>query len=187
MTVTYRHLDAAAAAPLVDRLVAVYLQVYASDVERDPLFYGEDRFRRQITGHLTGPRWEAVVAEIDAEIIGFAYGFSLSAGTIWWSGLLTEVPDGFTTETGDRTFALSELMVREAWRGQGIARRLHDELLTGRPEKRATLFAKPDNDAAQSAYLNWGWHKAAQVRPNWQGSPVLDALILPLTRPRHPS
>jgi GNAT superfamily N-acetyltransferase len=184
MSVVYRHLNPAAATSLVEHFVAVYLEVYAADVKRDPVFYGEDRFRRQITGHMTAPRWEAVTAENNGEIIGFAYGFSLTAGTIWWTGLLTDVPPGFTTETGHRTFALSELMVRDPWRGQGIARRLHDELLAGRQEERATLFALPYNDTAQAAYLKWGWQKAAKVRPNWQGAPTFDALVLPLPLPR---
>jgi GNAT superfamily N-acetyltransferase len=187
MIVIYQHLDAAAATPLVDQFVAVYLDVYADDVQRDQVFYGEGRFRRQITGHLPAPRWEAVTADIDGEMIGFAYGFSLTAGSMWWSGLLTEVPEGFTTETGHRTFALSELMVRKAWRGQGVARHLHDELLAGRHEERATLFALPDNSTAQAAYLRWGWKKAALVRPNWLGSPTFDVLMLPLQAEEHSS
>jgi ribosomal protein S18 acetylase RimI-like enzyme len=41
-------------------------------------------------------------------------------------------------ETGDRTFALCELMVHPEWQHRGIAHALNDELLGHRPEDRAT-------------------------------------------------
>lgn len=64
------------------------------------------------------------------------------------AGHATEPEPGFTTETGNRTFAFSELMVRKLWAGRGIAHALHDELLRTRPETRATLLALPDNTDA---------------------------------------
>jgi GNAT superfamily N-acetyltransferase len=38
------------------------------------------------------------------------------------------------TETGQRTFAFNELMVRPQWRRRGYATALHDALLRHRPE-----------------------------------------------------
>ena len=86
----------------------------------------------------------------------------------------------FTEEDGKRTFAFSEIMVRQAWTGRGIAHALHDELLRGRDEQRATLLVEPDNPTAYRAYLRWGWRKVAQLRPAWPGAPLFDVLILPL-------
>ncbi|MFK8851736.1 hypothetical protein [Streptomyces sp. Ac-502] len=46
----------------------------------------------------------------------YAYGAPLAAGAPWWGGLLTDVAPDVTEETGSRTYALSELMVRAPWR-----------------------------------------------------------------------
>jgi ribosomal protein S18 acetylase RimI-like enzyme len=77
------------------------------------------------------------------------------------AGLITPVPDGFTDEDGRRTFAVNEIMVCPEWQRQGVARSVHPELLSGRPEQRATLLVEPDNVPAQAAYASWGWRKVA--------------------------
>jgi hypothetical protein len=71
-------------------------------------------------------------------------------------------------------------MVRQRWTGQGIAHALHDELLRGRAEQRATLLVDPVNETAYRAYVKWGWRKASQLRPGWPGAPLFDVLMLPL-------
>jgi GNAT superfamily N-acetyltransferase len=174
--ITLDRLDSETAQPLIDDLVAVYLDVYA---DADPAFFNEDRYRRQLTGHMTAPRWEAVTATHGQKLIGYIYGFALPASTRWWNGLLTDVADGFTTEDGDRTVAISEILVTAPWRRQGIARRLHDAFLAGRPEPRATLLVEPGNDPANDAYASWGWHTVAQLRPSWDNAPLYDVLIRP--------
>ncbi|MER5349973.1 hypothetical protein ABT093_06535 [Kitasatospora sp. NPDC002551] len=45
-------------------------------------------------------------------------------------------------ETDTRTFALCEVMVRERWRGTGIARTIHEELLPHRTEDRSHLLVE---------------------------------------------
>lgn len=173
--ITYQH-HSARSAGVVDDLVAIYLDVHA----QGDSFYSEERFRRQLTSHMTGPAWEAVVAHDAAEKVGFAYGFGLPPDTGWWKGLTTDVSEGFVAETGHRTFALSELMVRDSWRSRGIARALHDELVSTRPEQRATLLVRPDNTAARAAYERWGWTKATELRPTWENAPLYDVMMLPL-------
>lgn len=174
--VTLHRLDSETAQPLVDDLVAVYLDVYA---DADPAFFNEDRFRRQLTGHMAAQRWEAVTATNNEKIIGYIYGFALPASTRWWNGLLTDVSEGFTTEDGDRTVAISEILVTAGRRRQGIARCLHDTFLAGRPEPRATLLVEPDNHPALVAYTSWGWQTVAQLRPSWDDAPLYDVLIRP--------
>jgi GNAT superfamily N-acetyltransferase len=129
---------------------------------------------------MTAPAWELVAAHVDGELVGYIYGFAVPADTRWWRGLLTEVPDGFTIEDGHRTVAISEILVAERWRRQGIARALHDEFLAHRTESRATLLVEPDNAPAQGAYANWGWQKVADLRPSWEGAPLYDVVVLPL-------
>ena len=69
-------------------------------------------------------------------------------------------------------------MVRGAWRRQGIGRSLHDLVLAGRAEERATLVVPPAATAAQAAFQNWGWHKVARTRTAGPGAPASDVLII---------
>ena len=63
--------------------------------------------------------------------------------------------------------------------GQGVAHALHDDLLGGRAEERATLLVREDNTSAQNAYTRWGWRKVGKLQP-YPDSPHFDALVLPL-------
>lgn len=172
------HLDAEQAQPLVDHLVEIYVRdIYADD----PVFSNEDNFRRQLATHMPQPGWELVTASEGGEIVGYIYGFTLTEDSDWWKGLTTAVPDGFTDEDGNRTLAISELVVRAPWRRQGIAAALHGALLDGRREQRATLLVQPSYAAAQAAYARWGWQKVAQLQPTWPQAPLYDVMIRPLT------
>ena len=54
---------------------------------------------------------------------------------------------------------------------------MHDLLLKGRPEERATLTVLPAASAAQAAYRKWGWRKVAQKRNPLPGSPLFDVML----------
>jgi hypothetical protein len=84
------------------------------------------------------------------EPVGQAWGWPLdrARGAGWWQGLIKEPKPGFTAEDGKRTFALSEIMVGQPYTGQHIAHALHDEILRGRHEARATLLVNPTNENA---------------------------------------
>jgi len=89
----------------------------------------------------------------------------LAAGdTHWWAGLRPKPEGGFAVETGSRTFVLAEIEVRRAFQGGGVGRRLHDLLLSGRSEDRATLAVNPAADRSHAIYRSWGWELAGQVR-----------------------
>lgn len=167
--------DAEHAQLILDTLIAVYVEIYP---DPEDTFHGEERYRRQITSHMTAPDWKLVTGTKDGRMAGYAYGFALPPDTRWWSGLQTPVPQDFTREDGRRTFAISEIMVRAPWRRQGIAKALHDELLAGTAAERFTLLAEPNNGPAQAAYASWGWHKVAELRPHWDNAPLYDVLIL---------
>jgi GNAT superfamily N-acetyltransferase len=179
---SFKHYDADSARPMHSRLVEVYLEVYAAEGGE---FYSENRIREQLGSHMGAEGWELVAAWAGGDLAAYAYGFPLPRESGWWRGLLTPVDPGAIEETGSRTFALSELLVREPWRGRGLGHALHDELLTGRREERATLLVEQDNETALAAYTRWGWEMFGKLRPSWAGAPELDALILPL-RARHP-
>ncbi len=162
-------------------IVPVY-QTSHADVITNP-FYSAERFAERVRGYMRAPGFELVAAYADGVPIGQVFGYTLPPAARWWAGLTTPVPPGFTEETGVRTFALNELMVDPGWQRRGVARALHDELLGGRREERATLLVREDNEAAQTAYARWGWRKVAKLQP-FPDAPVFDALILPLLLPR---
>jgi GNAT superfamily N-acetyltransferase len=89
------------------------------------------------------------------------------------------LPDEVTAEHPGRTFALVDLLVRASWRRQGIGRDLHDLILDGRPEERATLTVLPGAAAAQHAFRAWGWRKVARAQAG-PDAPVADVLVISL-------
>lgn len=169
-----RH-DAAEARALSDRLIAVYAEVYADSLDKP--FFGVDRFTERFAAHSGRPGYALVAAHVGDEMVGYAYGLPLAADTAWWTGLVDPVPAEATRETGHRTFALNEIMVRAPWRRQGLGRRLHDALLAGRTEPRATLLVDPTNIPAKAAYASWGWRRLGGLRP-FPDAPTYDAMLL---------
>jgi hypothetical protein len=110
-------------------------------------------------------------------LAGYCFGVTLQPTTPWWQHLLTPLPEEVTTERPGRTLAVVEFLVRASWRRRHIGQALHDMLLRGRPEERATLTVLPAAAAAQRAYVTWGWRHVAQKRNPLPGSPIFDVLI----------
>ena len=94
------------------------------------------------------------------------------------------LPAELTAERPGRTFALTDLLVRASWRRQGIGRSLHDLILAGRPEERATLTVLPAATAAQGAFRAWGWRRVARARGPRPGAPARDVLLTSLPVPQ---
>src|SRR6202035_6199279 len=67
-----------------------------------------------------------------------------------------------------------------SWRRQGIGRDLHDLILRGRPEERATAVVAPAAAPAQHAFRTWGWRKLARTRDDAGGELISDVLVTPL-------
>jgi GNAT superfamily N-acetyltransferase len=108
----------------------------------------------------------------------------LRPSTSWWRDLTTPVPEEVSAEYPGRTFALAGLLVRASWRRQGIGQGLHDLILAGRPEERATLTLLPAACPAQNAFQKWGWRKVARTRlPALSDVLVIKLPLGRLTRP----
>lgn len=161
-------------------IVPVYQSCHADNIARDP-FYSIERYLQRFHGYSSAPGFAMITANDETSVLGYIFGYTLQPGARWWNGLVTPVPEGFTTEDGGRTFAINELMTLERARRRGIATALHDELLGGRHEQRATLLVDPDNDPAKAAYLSWGWKVIGQLQP-FPDSPRYDSMVreLPL-------
>jgi GNAT superfamily N-acetyltransferase len=134
-----------------------------------------DGAARQLRVRRRQPGFVLAEARHGGYLVAYAAGLPLRPSTSWWKDLTTPLPDDLTTEYPGRTFALAELLVRASWRRQGIGRTLHDLILDGRPEERATVTIPPGATAAQAAFTRWGWRRIA--RTNAPDAPVLDVLM----------
>jgi GNAT superfamily N-acetyltransferase len=175
---TFQLLDGRQAAEHAAELQALHSEVYADPpygLDDDAPF--ADRFRVQ----RRQPGFVLAEARRGGFLIGYAAGMPLRSATSWWRDLTAPLPEDVTLEYAGRTFALVELLVRPSWRRQGIGRTLHDLILQGRREERATLTVLPTATPAQSAFHNWGWRKVARSRDPRPGSPVSDVLIMQLS------
>jgi hypothetical protein len=66
--------------------------------------------------------------------------------------------------------------VRLPWCGSGIAHRIHEELLPGRQEERATLLVDPRNGSAKRLYESWGYEHNGDQKP-FPDSPLYATLV----------
>lgn len=160
-----------------DGIVALYAAAYRDKL--DVPFHRAERFRERIRAYSKALAFEFVMGRIAGEPVGLALGFALPRRARWWDGLTTPVDRDLVREDGSRTFGLCELMTHPDWRAQGVAHRLHDELLYNRPERRAALIVDEDNQTARRAYEKWGWREIGKLRP-FPDAPLCDALILDL-------
>ncbi|MFG2297113.1 GNAT family N-acetyltransferase [Streptomyces sp. NPDC048603] len=178
-TVTVEGLGGSAAVRAEDAFRSVYAEVFAEppyDEGADGVAAAFRRFRAQ-----AGKRaFRAALARTgDGEPVGMAYGHPVPPDTRWWDELTEPVPDDLRREDGHRTFGLMELAVRGPWRGQGIARRLHETLLDGIEAERVLLNVHPDSKAASAAYRAWGYLRIGEARP-WGGPDHYDVMLLDL-------
>ncbi|MDI3422898.1 GNAT family N-acetyltransferase [Streptomyces luteolus] len=145
--------------------------------EEDP-FHARERFAWFVDHWSANPGFVCVIGYDSGEPVGFAYGAPLAAGSPWWAKV-EGLDDDFRTETGKRTFAVSEVMVLPKWRGQSISHTLHEALLDGRPEQRSTLLVDRDHPKVQALYESWGYAKVGETQP-FNDAPVYAAMLRPL-------
>ncbi len=177
--IAYRLLDGGGAAEREDELLALAAEACGGAAGADAT-----AARRAAVVRRRQPGFALAEARHGGYLVGYASGMPLRPSTSWWRGLTTPLPPEATAEYPGRTFALTELLVRASWRRQGIGRELHDLLLGGRAEERATARVVPGAVAAQRAFASRGWRKAARARgdgdPADAGAPVIDVLLIGL-------
>ena len=176
--ITFQRLGGREAAGHAGDLQALHAEVYAAP----PYRRNEDaaEFADRLRVQSRQPGFVLAEARHGEYLVGYAAGMPLRPSTSWWRDLTTSLPEEVTAEHPGRTFALLDLLVRAAWRRQGIGRDLHDLVLAGRTEERATAVVPPAATPAQSAFQSWGWRKVARTRDPQPGSAVSDVLVITL-------
>jgi hypothetical protein len=176
--IAFELLDGTQAAAHEADLQALHAEVYADP----PYTRDEDaaEFARRFRVQRRQPGFVLAEARSGGYLVGYAAGMPLRPSTSWWRDVTTPLPDDVTSEHPGRTFALVDLLVRAPWRRQHIGQALHDLILAGRPEERATLAMLPAASPAQRAFRSWGWRRVARRRAAGPGSPVSDVLVTTL-------
>ncbi|MDT0546920.1 GNAT family N-acetyltransferase [Streptomyces lonegramiae] len=156
-----------------DDLVGIYKECWAHKLHLP--HYAPETFGERLHRHAAEPGWEAVVAYDSGEPIGYLYANRLTgADDRWWRRTRPEPEPAIARAS---TVAVKEMMVRRQWRGQGLARRLHDALLAGRPEAQVTLMVNPLNQdgKVQALYASWGYAAVGTARSSPE-APVLTVM-----------
>lgn len=176
---TFKRFNQAEARELRATVQAIFEDAYAEAISGGGEFESVDAFMNRFDSYSspTNTGFELVIAYDGEEPVGQTWGWPLGPTAGWWIGLVQEPEPDFAKEDGTRTFALSEIMVRRAWTGRGLAHALQNALLSGRKESRATLLVEPDNTIAYRAYMRWGWRRVADYQPKWPGAPLMHVLI----------
>ncbi|WAZ19757.1 GNAT family N-acetyltransferase [Streptomyces cinnabarinus] len=179
VTVEVELVEGPAAARYEEAFRLIYAEAFAGPPYRVTAADVTDAFRHfpSLTAR-TGFR-AALARTEDGEPAGMAYGSLFAPDTGWWDRLTERVPDGIRREDGHRSFGLMELAVLERWRGQGVARRLHERLLDGVGAERVLLNVHPESAAASAAYRAWGYRSIGRAHP-WEDADPHDAMLLDL-------
>ncbi|AWW43180.1 acetyltransferase [Streptomyces sp. AS58] len=168
-------------------ILDIHVEVRGEFGLMDRPFYRRDRFDERLTAYSSRPGWEAVVAYRAEEPIGYVFAVPLGENTGWWSAEQEPLPTDYLKEDGKRTLALNEILVRRQWRGArgaGVARSLHEELLSRRREQRVTLLVNPalSDGRLKAVYEAWGYKQIGRQQP-FEDSPVFATMMREPLRP----
>ena len=173
--VTYTRYDGTNVSSVTPALVDLYAEVYAEP----PYLEGPEqveRFRSTMPEDAKRPGFALIAAVESNELIGAAYGWTMTGGA-WWSRADKPPP---AEVLGSEKLAVIEWIVSPHSRGEGVGAALIRHLLAGRPEPFATLASDP-RSAARTIYDRAGWRKVGQTTLSW--GPSMDLLLLDLAQP----
>lgn len=138
-------------------LLDVYSDVHAEEIATDP-FFSMERFEERLDRHSSVPGWGCVIADVDADVVGFGYG---------------------RPDRDRNAFGLCELMLRQHWRGRNLSRVLHDELMSHRNEQRVSLLVRRQRPRVRALYERWGYRHVGEELPS-PDAPLYDRMVLGL-------
>ncbi|MEZ0095723.1 GNAT family N-acetyltransferase [Streptacidiphilus sp. EB129] len=170
----------AQAKEITEELIRVYATVYDVPPYTGDPFFSVDTYASRLHAAFDMEGFEVVTAHLDHDAIaGYVHGVTLPAEREWWTSLGDRRPPAASAAApAGQVFWLREIMVLPDHTNQGIGRRLHDAMVTGRHEPWTALTCITDNEPARSAYPRWGYQVIGQIR-HAPESPLYDAMVLP--------
>lgn len=151
------HLNGQQMLATLDEITATYLAAFAEPPYSNDTDAVRRIFMSRLTGRAEAAGFDLVTARTHAgALVGFAQGAPMGD---WWPDALQPPPAQVVAAS---RFYVSKLGVLPAHRRRGLARRLMDALLAGRPEQVAVLLADPDA-IAHGMYGRWGWTAVGPV------------------------
>ncbi|MFD9816087.1 GNAT family N-acetyltransferase [Streptomyces sp. NPDC059080] len=137
--------------------------------------YKVSTFTERLDRHAAEPGWESVIAYAGDDPVGYAYANTVEPGNRWWARLESPAPEEYTSGPA---VAIKEIGIVKPWRGQGIARQMHDHLMQARPELYATLFvnSKAGDGKVQALYAGWGYVVIGEQQPLSPDAPRLTCM-----------
>ncbi|MER5617730.1 GNAT family N-acetyltransferase [Streptomyces sp. NPDC002215] len=179
MDAEYKRYDGVSVKAITDELVEVYARVYDTPPYIGDPFFSVTSFRERLENAFGSEGFETVTARRDGQIIGYVHGATLPADKPWWTALSHQRPAQLQTlAAAGQVFWLRELMVHPEHQNQGLGRRIHDTVISGRAESATTLTCIIDNQPAHDAYLRWGYTVMGEIK-HAPESPTYDAMYLP--------
>lgn len=157
MIITYLPLDIDS--PHLNEVVEIYRNVYGNS--------NPEEIRERFLQHATYPGYTGWVAVCDDRIVGFAYGFSSTAGQYYRSKLENVLEEREIHSWLSDCFEFVEMAVVPEFRRQGIASTLEKRLLDKAPHQTSVLTTGSANEDAKFLYEKLGWEnvKEANVLP----------------------
>ncbi|MCP2342972.1 GNAT family N-acetyltransferase [Actinomadura rupiterrae] len=167
-------------------VLAAYVEVYSVPPYAGDPFFSPETARARIDLAMDAPEFQVITAHNRHDVIGFVYGATLPVDAPWWSQVSGQSDTLLRQDVeAGRVAWLRELLVRDAWRGTGVGRRLHDEWVAQRSldfgQQWSALTCIPDNEPAHDAYLRWGYEIIGQIK-HASESPIYDAMTRPIPR-----
>ncbi|MFG3287241.1 GNAT family N-acetyltransferase [Streptomyces sp. NPDC048179] len=153
-TIELRHFGHNDLPAIRQTLLDVHASAYADDMTEF-----DERFPWFVDHWGSREGYACVIGYDGAQPVGFAYGAPAAPGREWWREHVQDPP------ADDSTFAVSELMVRHAWRKTGTAGLLHEALLGGRTEALAVLLVDREHPKVQALYEQWGYAQVGYRQP----------------------
>jgi GNAT superfamily N-acetyltransferase len=168
---------AAGTLELADELQAVYLASHRE--QQDNPWYSPEKFWERLAEmYAPIPGFELVAGRIGGRMIGYAFGTPYGRPQAVWHKAVRIYPELRLASTGAPVYIFREFAVHPDQQGRGVARIVHDALLSQRPEPLAYLLVRVGNPA-RAAYESWGWRVIGQDQP-FADSPVMDEMARPL-------
>ncbi len=121
-----------------------------------------------------------LVAREEAELVGFAYGYTGEHGQWWTDHVAEALAPGLRQRWLDPPhFEVVELHVRPRFQRQGIGSALLAQLLSRQPHDRALLSTQTSSRKARAFYAKNGWLELGSVDfgPGYPGYLVLGKML----------